>query len=433
MQTFQVGWMGLRNSMAQGSFLEGKVVETGSPATVNTTGAKSKAFPQTAPTDDTVCSSEWIGQLFWTPPAELCTGFQVMGLGKAAWPELLGAEGKIAAATIERENPLVKAVIVPIEAIVIDDFVCYRVRVLVDKSGIVVKVPVAERFRFRISTASTVYTGSISLILISSESLISISISISKLHRHHHLHQRDPRAPDIANDAFQNLSAHVQACVPDVLKVALHCLDNLTDSDGSLRALRTKGCNKPTNLNFPSLGMNGGLYLFICKSPLQMMAMKQFQSGTHLVPVGLGDDDQCMEDDFISERLMDLSPNRNFSIHTDKEDGTPLGVDQTEPILHRGHNMCALLSGPLFTPTVVECNHKKLTLLVEEFSPDGRFIISADRDFKIRVTLFPKKTLDGAHEIQSFCLGHSKKFPDIRFSIIEHAFVPKLPNGPQSC
>ncbi|THG18304.1 hypothetical protein TEA_021605 [Camellia sinensis var. sinensis] len=39
-----------------------------------------------------------------------------------------------------------------------------------------------------------------------------------------------------------------------------------------------------------------------------------------------------------------------------------------------------------------------------EFSPDGRFIISADRDFKIHVTLLPKKPLDGAHEIQSFCL-----------------------------
>ncbi|KAE8009746.1 hypothetical protein FH972_006165 [Carpinus fangiana] len=43
-----------------------------------------------------------------------------------------------------------------------------------------------------------------------------------------------------------------------------------------------------------------------------------------------------------------------------------------------------------------------------EFSPDGRFIVSADRDFKIRVTVFPKKPLDGVHEIQSFCLGHTE-------------------------
>ncbi|XP_075482702.1 uncharacterized protein LOC142522967 [Primulina tabacum] len=43
-----------------------------------------------------------------------------------------------------------------------------------------------------------------------------------------------------------------------------------------------------------------------------------------------------------------------------------------------------------------------------EFSPDGRYIVSADRDFKIRVTLFPKNPLNGAHEIQSFCLGHTE-------------------------
>lgn len=52
----------------------------------------------------------------------------------------------------------------------------------------------------------------------------------------------DPRAPDITADVFQNLSPHIQACVPDLLKVALNCLDNVTDSDGSLRALRTKVC-----------------------------------------------------------------------------------------------------------------------------------------------------------------------------------------------
>lgn len=43
-----------------------------------------------------------------------------------------------------------------------------------------------------------------------------------------------------------------------------------------------------------------------------------------------------------------------------------------------------------------------------EFSPDGQYIVSADRDFKIRVTLFPKEPLKGAHEIQSFCLGHTE-------------------------
>ncbi|MED6106799.1 hypothetical protein PIB30_007827 [Stylosanthes scabra] len=42
------------------------------------------------------------------------------------------------------------------------------------------------------------------------------------------------------------------------------------------------------------------------------------------------------------------------------------------------------------------------------FSPDGRFIVSADRDFKIRVTNFPKNPLSGAHEIQSFCLAHTE-------------------------
>lgn len=50
----------------------------------------------------------------------------------------------------------------------------------------------------------------------------------------------DPRTPDFTTDIFQNLSHHVQACVPDLLKVALHCLDNVKDTDGSLRALRAK-------------------------------------------------------------------------------------------------------------------------------------------------------------------------------------------------
>ncbi|GFP92313.1 tRNA (guanine-n(7)-)-methyltransferase non-catalytic subunit wdr4 [Phtheirospermum japonicum] len=43
-----------------------------------------------------------------------------------------------------------------------------------------------------------------------------------------------------------------------------------------------------------------------------------------------------------------------------------------------------------------------------EFSPDGQYIVTADRDFKIRVTVFPKEPLNGVHEIQSFCLGHTE-------------------------
>ena len=50
----------------------------------------------------------------------------------------------------------------------------------------------------------------------------------------------DPRSPGLSSDFFQNLSPHVQACVPDLLRVALSCLENVADTDGSLRALRTK-------------------------------------------------------------------------------------------------------------------------------------------------------------------------------------------------
>ncbi|KAL3533736.1 hypothetical protein ACH5RR_007257 [Cinchona calisaya] len=60
----------------------------------------------------------------------------------------------------------------------------------------------------------------------------------------------DPRTPDFASDVFNSLSPHVQTCVPDLLRVALHCLDNVKDTDGSLRALRTKIANfLANNLN----------------------------------------------------------------------------------------------------------------------------------------------------------------------------------------
>ncbi|KAH9307979.1 hypothetical protein KI387_035890, partial [Taxus chinensis] len=50
----------------------------------------------------------------------------------------------------------------------------------------------------------------------------------------------DSRTPDRTADALQNLSSPVQACIPDLLKVALTCLDNITDTDGSVRVLKTR-------------------------------------------------------------------------------------------------------------------------------------------------------------------------------------------------
>lgn len=52
----------------------------------------------------------------------------------------------------------------------------------------------------------------------------------------------DPRVPEITGDVFQRLSPYVQACVPELLRVALTCMDNVPDTDGSLRALRAKVC-----------------------------------------------------------------------------------------------------------------------------------------------------------------------------------------------
>ncbi|KAK9931034.1 hypothetical protein M0R45_018330 [Rubus argutus] len=64
--------------------------------------------------------------------------------GKESWPELLGAQGTVAEETIERENSLVDAEIVLEGTIVPADFrrECKRVRVWVDKDGIVTRVPV---------------------------------------------------------------------------------------------------------------------------------------------------------------------------------------------------------------------------------------------------------------------------------------------------
>ncbi|XP_010427605.1 PREDICTED: nuclear pore complex protein NUP93B [Camelina sativa] len=50
----------------------------------------------------------------------------------------------------------------------------------------------------------------------------------------------DPRLPDTTPNEFQKASSYFQTCVPDLLKVALTCLDNVADTDGSMRGMRSK-------------------------------------------------------------------------------------------------------------------------------------------------------------------------------------------------
>ena len=64
------------------------------------------------------------------------------GVCKNAWPELYGVQGEDAVATIERENPSVYAIILFEGSGATLDFRCDRVRVVVNKSGNVVIVPV---------------------------------------------------------------------------------------------------------------------------------------------------------------------------------------------------------------------------------------------------------------------------------------------------
>ncbi|XP_021280943.1 glu S.griseus protease inhibitor-like isoform X1 [Herrania umbratica] len=61
--------------------------------------------------------------------------------GKSSWPELVGVNGEAAAAIIVQENPKVGAVIVKEGMMVTMDFRCDRVRVWVDKYGIVKQTP----------------------------------------------------------------------------------------------------------------------------------------------------------------------------------------------------------------------------------------------------------------------------------------------------
>ncbi|MCA0772471.1 serine protease inhibitor, partial [Vibrio vulnificus] len=60
---------------------------------------------------------------------------------KSSWPELVGTKGTTAKHIIEKENPHVKAILVPEGSAVTLDFVCSRVRVVINRPGFVIMTP----------------------------------------------------------------------------------------------------------------------------------------------------------------------------------------------------------------------------------------------------------------------------------------------------
>ncbi|KAF5820620.1 putative proteinase inhibitor I13, potato inhibitor I [Helianthus annuus] len=61
---------------------------------------------------------------------------------KDSWPELVGAKGEAAAATIEKENPLVNATVILEGTATTRDFRCDRVWVWVNRKGVVTRTPI---------------------------------------------------------------------------------------------------------------------------------------------------------------------------------------------------------------------------------------------------------------------------------------------------
>ncbi|XP_071721301.1 glu S.griseus protease inhibitor-like [Rutidosis leptorrhynchoides] len=61
--------------------------------------------------------------------------------GKSSWPELVGATGESAAATIERQNRRVDAIVLLDGTSTTEDFSCDRVWVWVNSRGRVIRTP----------------------------------------------------------------------------------------------------------------------------------------------------------------------------------------------------------------------------------------------------------------------------------------------------
>ncbi|CAK9309881.1 unnamed protein product [Citrullus colocynthis] len=61
--------------------------------------------------------------------------------GKMAWPELVGTRSEEAKRRIEKENPYVDVAVIREGRVVTLDLRCDRVRVWVDRHGIVTRIP----------------------------------------------------------------------------------------------------------------------------------------------------------------------------------------------------------------------------------------------------------------------------------------------------
>ncbi|KAH7522166.1 hypothetical protein FEM48_Zijuj07G0109400 [Ziziphus jujuba var. spinosa] len=89
----------------------------------------------TGVTEDFRCDRVWV----WVDGYGTVTRVPV--IGKSSWPELVGKQGKEAEEIIERENPLVDAVIIDPNTSYLPVVLCDRVLVWVNSSGIVYRVP----------------------------------------------------------------------------------------------------------------------------------------------------------------------------------------------------------------------------------------------------------------------------------------------------
>lgn len=65
-------------------------------------------------------------------------------VGKSSWPELVGVDGNVAVATIEKENPTLYAEIVKPGSFLPTVILCDRVLVFVDANSKVQSVPIVR-------------------------------------------------------------------------------------------------------------------------------------------------------------------------------------------------------------------------------------------------------------------------------------------------